>query len=181
MSRPSTSLVMIVTGDGKGKTTSAFGQALRAAGTGMSVAIIQFIKGPWKTGEVKALASTKLPITVERTGRGFTIERLRDPRIPMSAHIDAARDGLERARAHLMSGEVGLVILDEILGAIKAELVSEDDVVELIEGRAPGVHVLLTGRDAPAGLVERADLVSEIRLVRHPYQRGLPAQLGIEF
>lgn len=181
MSRPPASLVMIVTGDGKGKTTSAFGQALRAAGTGMPVAIVQFIKGPWKTGEVKALASTNLPITVERTGRGFTIEGLRDPRIPMSAHVEAARDGLERARAHLTSGEVGLVVLDEILGAIKAELVTEADVVELIDGRAPDVHVLLTGRDAPARLIERADLVSEIRLVRHPYQSGLPAQLGIEF
>jgi len=179
---------MIVTGDGKGKTTSAFGQALRAAGTGlraagtgMQVAIIQFIKGSWKTGEVAALAATDLPIIVERTGLGFTIERLRDPRIPMSAHVEAARDGLERARAHLTSGEIGLVVLDEILGAIKADLISEAEVLELIEARAEGVHVLLTGRNAPARLVERADLVSEIRLVRHHHERGVAAQRGIEF
>jgi cob(I)alamin adenosyltransferase len=181
MTRPLTSLVMIVTGDGKGKTTSAFGQALRAAGTGMPVAIIQFIKGSWKTGEVTALALTDLPITVERTGLGFTIERLRDPRIPMSAHVEAARDGLERARVHLTAGEVGLVVLDEILGAIKADLISEAEVLELIEGRAEGVHVLLTGRDAPAQLLERADLVSEIRLVRHHHEGGVAAQRGIEF
>lgn len=181
MSRPPTSLVMILTGDGKGKTTSAFGQALRAAGTSVPVAIVQFIKGSWKTGEVSALARTDLPIIVERTGLGFTIERLRDPRIPMSAHVQAARDGLERARAHLTSGEVGLVVLDEILGAIKADLVSEAEVLELIEQRAAGVHVLLTGRDAPARLIERADLVSEIRLVRHHHERGVAAQRGIEF
>jgi cob(I)alamin adenosyltransferase len=172
---------MIVTGDGKGKTTSAFGQALRAAGGGMPVAIVQFIKGSWKTGEVTALAATDLPITVERTGLGFTIERLRDPRIPMSAHVDAARVGLERARAHLTSGEVGLVVLDEILGAITADLITEAEVLELIEGRAEGVHVLLTGRDAPPRLVERADLVSEIRLVHHHHERGVAAQRGIEF
>jgi cob(I)alamin adenosyltransferase len=181
MTRPPTSLVIIVTGNGKGKTTSAFGQALRAAGTGMPVAIIQFIKGPWKTGEVKALASTDLPITVERAGLGFTIESLRDPRIPISAHVEAARGGLERARAHLTSGEMGLVVLDEVLGAINADLISETEVLELIDGRAEGVHVVLTGRDAPARLIDRADLVSEIRLVRHHYERGLPAQRGIEF
>jgi cob(I)alamin adenosyltransferase len=181
VSRPRTSLVMILTGDGKGKTTSAFGQALRAAGTGMHVAVVQFIKGPWKTGEVTALATTDLPITVERTGLGFTIERLRNPRIAMSAHVEAARDGLERARTHLTSGEVGLVVLDEILGAVNADLVSIDEVLELIEARAKGVHVLLTGRDAPAQLIERADLVSEVRLVRHHLERGVAAQRGIEF
>lgn len=181
MSRPRTSLVMIVTGDGKGKTTSAFGQALRAAGAGLRVAIVQFIKGSWQTGEVRALASTDLPITIERTGLGFTIERLRDPRIPMSAHVEAARRGLDRARAHLTSGEVGLVVLDEICGAIAAGLVSQAEVLELMDARADGVHVLLTGRDAPAGLIERADLVSEVRLVRHHHERGIGAQRGIEF
>jgi cob(I)alamin adenosyltransferase len=181
MTRRPTSLVMIVTGDGKGKTTSAFGQALRAAGTGIPVAVIQFINGPWMTGEVTALASTDLPITVERAGLGFTIERLRDPRIPMSAHVQAARDGLERARVHLTTGEVGLVVLDEILGAIKADLITEAEVLELLDERAEGVHVLLTGRDAPGRLLDRADLVSEIRLVRHHHEGGVAAQRGIEF
>jgi cob(I)alamin adenosyltransferase len=181
VSRRRTSLVMIMTGDGKGKTTSAFGQALRASGSGMRVAIVQFIKGSWQTGEVRALARTDLPITVERVGLGFTIERLRDPRIPMEAHGAAARDGLERARVHLRSGEVGLVVLDEILGAIAAGLVDTEDVLELITTRADGVHVLLTGRDAPAKLIAAADLVSEVRLVRHHHTRGVPAQLGIEF
>jgi cob(I)alamin adenosyltransferase len=176
-----TSLVMIVTGDGKGKTTSAFGQALRAAGAGLNVAIVQFIKGSWQTGEVRALAGTDLPISVERTGLGFTIERLRDPRIPMSAHVEAARHGLDRARVHLVSGTVDLVVLDEIFGAIAAGLVSESDVETLIDGRGDGVHILLTGRDAPAGFIERGDLVSEVRLIRHHHERGIRAQRGIEF
>lgn len=181
MSRPRTSLVLLVTGDGKGKTTSAFGQALRAAGAGLRVAIVQFIKGAWQTGEVRALAATDLPITIERTGLGFTIERLRDPRIPMTAHVEAARHGLERARAHLTSGEVELVVLDEIFGAITAGLVSEADVLALIDARADGVHVLLTGRDAPPSLIQRADTVSEVRLVRHHHEHGVGAQRGIEF
>lgn len=181
MSQPRTSLVLLMTGDGKGKTTSAFGQALRAAGAGLRVVIVQFIKGAWQTGEVRALAATDLPITVERTGLGFTIERLRDPRIPMSAHVAAARAGLDRVRVHLTSGKVDLVVLDEVCGAIAAGLITEAEVLELIDRRAAGVHVLLTGRDAPAGLVERADLVSEVRLIRHHHQRGVGAQRGIEF
>lgn len=181
MSRPRRGLVLLVTGDGKGKTTSAFGQALRAAGAGLRVAIVQFIKGAWQTGEVLALAATNLPITVERTGLGFTIERLRDPRIPMATHVEAAQRGLERARTHLTSGEIDLVVLDEICGAIAAGLVTEAAVLELIEARAEGVHVLLTGRDAPAGLRQRADTVSEVRLVRHHLERGVAAQRGIEF
>ncbi|MGH2716687.1 MAG: cob(I)yrinic acid a,c-diamide adenosyltransferase [Thermoleophilaceae bacterium] len=181
MSERRASLVLLVTGDGKGKTTSGFGQALRAAGAGLRVAIIQFIKGAWQTGEVRALAATDLPISVERTGLGFTIERLRDPRIPMSAHVEAARHGLERARVHLTSGEVDLVVLDEICGAITAGLVTESEVLTLIDGRADGVHVLLTGRDATPGLVARADTVSEVRLVRHHLDRGVAAQRGIEF
>ncbi|MGD0247782.1 MAG: cob(I)yrinic acid a,c-diamide adenosyltransferase [Candidatus Limnocylindrales bacterium] len=181
MSRRRTSLVIIMTGDGKGKTTSAFGQALRAAGSGLRVAIVQFIKGPWQTGEMRALARTDLPISVQRTGLGVTIEQLRDPRIPMEAHAAAAREGLELARGHLQSGQVDLVVLDEILGAITAGLFSTGDVLELITTRAPGVHVLLTGRNAPPSLIEAADLVSEVRLVRHPQTQGIAPQMGIEF
>ena len=97
MTPPRTPLVIVLTGDGKGKTTSAFGQALRAAGGGLRVAIVQFIKGSWQTGEIRALERTELPILIERTGRGFTVEKLRDPRIPMSDHAEAARHGLARA------------------------------------------------------------------------------------
>jgi cob(I)alamin adenosyltransferase len=175
------SLVIVLTGDGKGKTTAAFGQALRAAGAGLRVAVLQFIKGPWQTGEVRALRRTDLPILVERSGRGFTLERLRDPRISMQAHREAARVGLGRAHELVGSGEFGLVVLDEVFGAVAAGLFGEADIHALLDARHPDVHVLLTGRHAPEGVVERADLVSEVRLVKHPYARGVKAQRGIEF
>jgi cob(I)alamin adenosyltransferase len=174
-------LVIVLTGDGKGKTTSAFGQALRAAGAGLDVAIVQFIKGVWKTGEVTAIGRTGLPITIDRTGLGFTVERLRDPRIPMEDHVAAAQAGLRIARGHLVDGKADLVILDEILGALLAGLVSLEDVLGLLRIRSRDVHLLLTGREAPQALIQAADLVSEVRLVRHPFQQGIPAQRGIEF
>jgi cob(I)alamin adenosyltransferase len=181
MSKRGPSLIIVITGDGKGKTTSAFGQALRAAGGGTRVAIVQFIKGAWRTGEVDALARTGLPITVERSGLGFTIERLRDPRIPMSAHEEAARAGLDIAREHLRSGNAGLVILDEVFGAITAGLISEADVLEAVRNRAPDVHVILTGRGASQQVMDAADLVSEVRAMKHPMDSGIAAQRGIEF
>jgi len=174
-------LVIVLTGDGKGKTTSAFGQALRAAGAGLRVAVLQFIKGSWQTGEVRALQRSGLPIQVERAGRGFTIEGLRDPRIPLSEHATAARAGLARAHELVSSGEVDLVVLDEIFGALAAELISEADVHGLLDARHPTVHLVLTGRGAPDSVIGRADLVSEVRLVKHPYERGVQAQRGIEF
>jgi cob(I)alamin adenosyltransferase len=176
-----TPLVIVLTGDGKGKTTSAFGQALRAAGVGLRVAVVQFIKGSWQTGEVRALRSTELPITVERVGLGFTIERLRDRGIPMADHVAAARTGLDRARALVSSGEADLVVLDEIFGALTAQLISESDIQRLLDARHPAVHLVLTGRGAPDSVIARADLVSEVHLLKHPYGRGVRAQRGIEF
>ncbi|MBA3876172.1 MAG: cob(I)yrinic acid a,c-diamide adenosyltransferase [Anaerolinea sp.] len=176
-----TGLVIVLTGDGKGKTTAAFGQALRAAGAGLRVAIVQFIKGAWQTGEVRALRRTGLPIEVVRSGRGFTIERLRDPRIPMSEHEAAAQAGLVRARELVSGGAADLVVLDEIFGAVTAGLIGEADVLALLEARRPETHLVLTGRAAPEAVVARADLVSEVRLVKHPYVRGVRAQRGIEF
>ena len=181
MTSPRTPLVIVLTGNGKGKTTSAFGQALRAAGAGLRVVIVQFIKGSWQTGEIRALGRTDLPILIERTGLGFTIEELRDRRIPMSDHAEAARHGLALAYERIGSGDHDLVILDEIFGAVAAGLISETDVHRLLDARHPAVHLVLTGRGAPASVIERADLVSEVRLLKHPYERGVRAQLGIEF
>jgi cob(I)alamin adenosyltransferase len=174
-------LVIVLTGDGKGKTTSAFGQALRAAGWGHAVTVIQFIKGAWRTGEVEALARVPLPVEVLRTGLGFTIERLRDPRIPMSAHEEAARRGLELARDRLSSGNRRLVVLDEVLGAISAGLVTEEEVLAAVAGRAPATNVVLTGRDASARIIDASDIASEVRAIRHPMAQGQAAQRGIEF
>jgi cob(I)alamin adenosyltransferase len=174
-------LVIVFTGNGKGKTTAAMGLALRAAGNRMRVRVIQFIKGTWKTGEVEAVRPLAPLFEIVRAGRGFTIDRLRDPRIPMEEHVAAAQAGLAEAREAITAGGLDVVVLDEILGAIKAELVTLDQVLELVAAKPPQQHLILTGRDAPDALVERADLVTEMRLVKHPYSQGIVAQRGIEF
>ncbi|MDE3111586.1 MAG: cob(I)yrinic acid a,c-diamide adenosyltransferase [Chloroflexota bacterium] len=174
-------LVMVFTGDGKGKSTAAIGMAVRASGHHMRVHVIQFIKGRWKSGEVEAAKRLAPDLTIERAGLGFTIERLRDPRIPMDEHRAAARAGIVEAREAIVSGQHAIVVLDEILGAITAELVTLDQVLGLIDAKPPGLHLVLTGRNAPREIVERADLVTEMRLVKHPYEQGIVAQRGVEF
>lgn len=174
-------LVVVFTGDGKGKTTAAMGMALRAAGNKMRVRVIQFIKGTWKTGEVEAVKPLAPLFEIVRAGRGFTIDALRDPRIDMGEHKAAAQAGLEEARAAIGSGDLAVVVLDEILGAIKADLVTREQVLALIAAKPPMLHLVLTGRDAPAEIVAAADLVTEMRLIKHPYESGIIAQRGVEF
>jgi cob(I)alamin adenosyltransferase len=174
-------LVIVNTGNGKGKTTAAMGLAMRAAGNGLRIYIIQFIKGRWKTGESKSLAALAPNVEVVRMGTGFTIERLRDPRIEMSEHEEAAARAFERAREVVAGGDYDMVVLDEILGSIKANLVTLDDVLALVREKPARLHLVLTGRDAPPELVDAADLVTEMRMVKHPYQQGIKAQRGIEF
>jgi cob(I)alamin adenosyltransferase len=173
-------LTIVYTGDGKGKTTAAVGLTVRAAGNKMRIFFIQFIKGQWKSGEremLRALPNVELAVT----GRGFTIERLRDPRIPMEEHHEAAAAGWAFARRLVHEGSYDMVVLDEILGAVKAELVPLEELLELVRTKPSQVHLVLTGRAAPAELVELADLVSEVRPIKHPFQRGIKAQRGIEF
>jgi cob(I)alamin adenosyltransferase len=172
---------VVFTGNGKGKTTAAMGLALRATGNGMRVRVIQFIKGSWKTGEVEAVKPLAPRFEIVRAGRGFTIERLRDPRIPMEDHVAAAQAGYAEAREAIVSGELDVVVLDEILGTITAKLITLEQVLALIDVKPPEVHLVLTGRGAPAEIVDRADLVTEMRLVKHPFEQGIAAQRGIEF
>ena len=174
-------LVVVFTGDGKGKTTAAMGLALRAVGNGMRVRVIQFIKGTWKTGEVAAIEPLRPRFEIARAGRGFTIESLRDPRIPMEDHVAAAQQGLEEAREAIASPDLDVLVLDEIFGSITAKLVTLEQVLGLITAKSPDLHLVLTGRGAPEEIVARADLVTEMRLVKHPYRQGIAAQRGIEF
>ena len=177
---PRHGLTLIFTGNGKGKTTAAVGLTVRAAGNRMRVFFLQFIKGQWKTGEREILRN--IPgVDLEVTGRGFTIERLRNPRIPLEDHAAAAAHGWQVARQIVAEGEYDMVVLDEILGAITAGLVPVDEVVALVESRPPTLHLVLTGRNAPPELVSVADLVSEIQPIKHPLARGIKAQRGIEF
>jgi cob(I)alamin adenosyltransferase len=174
-------LLLVFTGNGKGKSTAAFGLALRAAGNRYPVKVIQFIKGAWKTGEREAIARGVPEIEVEVGGKGFTIDRLRDPKIPMPEHQLAARAAFEMAREAITSGRYRMVVLDEVLGSIKAGLVTEEEVLELARSRPAELHLVLTGRGATPAIVEAADLVTEMREVKHHYRAGIPAQRGIEF
>jgi cob(I)alamin adenosyltransferase len=174
-------LLLVFTGNGKGKSTAAFGLALRAAGNRMPVKVIQFIKGAWKTGEREAIKRGLPEIEVDVGGKGFTIERLRDPKIPMPEHHMAARAAFEMAREAVAGGRYRMVVLDEILGSIKAGLVSEEEVLELARSRPTDLHLVLTGRGATPAIVDAADLVTEMREVKHHFKAGVPAQRGIEF
>ncbi len=175
-------LVIVNTGNGKGKTTAAIGLGVRAAGNRMRVRMIQFIKGVWKTGEQRTLPLLAPYFELERVGHGFTLDGLRDERVPMSEHEARARSGWQRARETVRAGEHDLVILDEIMATVHAGFVSVDEVLALIAEKPPMMHLVLTGRNAPPELVAAADLVSEIQPVKHPYHdQGIKAQKGVEF
>jgi cob(I)alamin adenosyltransferase len=180
MARERHGLTVVYTGDGKGKTTAAVGLTVRAAGNGMRVFFLQFIKGQWKSGEREILRS--LPgVDLEVTGRGFTIEGLRNPNIPMEDHAAAAAHGWQVAQRIVHSGGYDVVVLDEVLGAVTAGLVPLDELLELVRTKPNEVHLVLTGRGAPPELIEIADLVSNVQPIKHPFDRGIKAQRGIEF
>ena len=167
--------VQVYTGNGKGKTTAALGLALRAVGHGRRVGVIQFLKGWPFYGEIEGLA--RLGVRLERTGRPDYVRRGQD--IPQDRE-EAAR-GLALAREWLASGAYDLVILDEINVAADYGLVDPQEVLALLDLRSPRTEVVLTGRYAPEAFLERADLVTEMREVRHPYRKGVKAREGIEF
>ena len=169
-------LVEVYTGDGKGKTTAAIGLAIRAIGRGLKVFIIQFIKGGFDYGELRVLE--KLPnVEVRAFGRGRFITASG----PSEEDLEEARRAMELAREVVMSGEYDIVILDEINVALHFGLVKLEDVLELIREKPRHVELVLTGRKAPKELIEAADLVTEMKEVKHPYQRGMPPRPGIEF
>ena len=167
--------VQIYTGEGKGKTTAALGLALRAVGAGWNVFLGQFAKG-LRTSELTALEERLADrVTVRQFGLGRFITGK-----PTEADVAAARRGLEEARQAVASGDYRLVILDEANVAVKLGLASVEDFLALIDARHTDVELVLTGRDADPRLIARADLVTEMRLVKHYFQQGVPARRGIE-
>ena len=170
-------LVLVFTGEGKGKTTAALGLVLRTLGHGGKVAVVQFIKGGWHPGEARALERFGDDLHWHALGEGFTWEtqdRERDRQLVHSAW--------ERSCAYLADGERKLVVLDEINVALKLGYLEPERVLEGLALRPPLTHVALTGRGAPATLLERADLVTEMKVVRHPFrEQGVKAQAGIEY
>lgn len=174
-------LVIVFTGEGKGKTTAAMGMALRAVGHKLSVLVIQFIKGTGHYGELEAAKGLTPYLEVVRSGLGFTVGPWRKRSVSQEEHKRAADEALALARERMLSGKVDMLILDEILGAIGAGLVTPEVVLALIAEKPPDLHLVLTGRGAPQEIIEAADLVTEMREVKHPYRQGIIAQRGVEF
>lgn len=170
--------IIVLTGNGKGKTTSALGMAMRAIGQGLRVAILQFLKGSWKYGELDSSSKLAPNLTIEPLGEGFIHV---DPKNPDPKDIQCAEKAWEVCKEALFSGDYDMVILDEINNAIAYGLLPVDDVVAVLQLRPPTVHAVLTGRDAHPHIIELADLVTEMVDVKHPYRSGGVARRGIEF
>lgn len=167
-------LVEIYTGNGKGKTTAAFGLALRAAGAGCKVYILQFIKGKVYS-ELKALKRIK-NIKVEQCGRGCFIKTK-----PKPIDIKYAERGLAKGQKNIMSGKFDIVVLDEANVALKLGLIKIKEIIDIIKHKPRRVELILTGRYCPRALLGHADLITEMKEVRHPYKKGILARRGIEF
>lgn len=173
--RPDKGLVMVYTGDGKGKTTAAMGMAARAFGYGMCVAIIQFIKGPWPSGEESTFKKNK-NCRFHKMGEGFTWDTKN-----LKRDKDVAEKGWVLAQKYLSDSKTDLVILDEINCCLEYGFLQTQDVLKALKAKPKMKHVLLTGRGAPAKLIQFADLVTEMKCLRHPYDQGIWAQRGIDF
>ncbi len=169
-------LLIVYTGAGKGKTTAALGMALRCIGHDMKVAVVQFIKGAMDTAEERILKSFEGHVTFHRVGEGYTWEtqdRDRD--------ILCAQEGWTLASGFLRDSEYGMVILDELNIAIHHQYLNISDVLAVIQGRPLMQHVVITGRGANKDLIEAANLVTEMTMVKHPFRHGIKAQRGVEF
>ena len=170
-------LIMVNTGDGKGKTSAALGVAFRAAGNNMHVAIIQFIKGKWKYGELESAKQLKTPIEIHAMGEGFTWDTKNRER-----DIEMTRKAWDLCKEKMMSGKYEVVVFDEINYVIDYHYLDLKEVLEALTKKPEMVHVILTGRNAKPELIELADLVTEMREIKHPFKlQGILAQRGIEF
>jgi len=169
-------MIQIYTGNGKGKTTAALGQAMRAAGHGLKVIMIQFMKGRINYGELKS--AEHLPnFTIEQYGRPDFV----NPEKPEKEDIRLANKGFQRAREVVESGEYDMVVLDEINVAVAFGLIKTSDVIELMKKAPETLELILTGRYMPTEFSEYADLISEIKEVKHHFQKGVCARKGIEY
>ncbi|TAN47729.1 MAG: cob(I)yrinic acid a,c-diamide adenosyltransferase [Rhodospirillales bacterium] len=169
-------LLIVHTGPGKGKTTAALGMALRALGHGMRVAIVQFVKGKRDTAERGILERFSPQISIEALGEGFTWETQ-----DRDKDVMAANRAWEVAKRHLADPNCAMVVLDELNILLRDATLPLAEVLGVISARPPAQHVVVTGRGAPPELIEAADLVTEMTLVKHPFKQGIKAQPGIEF
>ena len=172
------------TGNGKGKTTASLGTVFRALGQGWRVLVIQFFKGDWPVtfGELELSKRLAPQLEFLQLGKGF-VKYMGDQK-PFEEHVAAAKDAVRVAREKIASGLYDLIVLDELIYAIDyagVALVSLEEVMGLLDAKPPSVHLILTGRHAPQALIDRADLVTDMCEVKHPWQQKIPAQAGIDY
>ena len=169
-------LTIVHTGKGKGKSTAAFGMVFRALGNGMKVGVIQFVKGKWGTGERVILEKMGDQVTMSSMGEGFTWEtqdRQRD--------IDAARIAWDKAKELIMDDEHQMVLCDELNIVLRYDYLPIEEIIEVLQNKPPMKHVIITGRNAKDELIDFADLVTDMTMIKHPFRGGVKAQVGIEF
>ncbi len=166
----------IFTGNGKGKTTAALGHIARAAGHQQKVCIIQFIKGSWLTGEETFFSAFRESVDFHVMGRGFTWKS-----DDLEKDREVARNAWDFARKIISSNQHNLIILDELTYLVYYNIIKEEEILEVIISRAPELHIIVTGRYATDKMIEKADLVTEMKMIKHPYQKGIKAQAGFDF
>ena len=169
-------LVMVHTGKGKGKSTAAFGMVFRAIGNGMRVGVVQFVKGKWGTGERKVLEAFPDQVEMATMGEGFTWETQ-----DRSRDIAAANGAWEKAKAMIMDEKLDMVLLDELNIVLRYDYLDINEIIEFLKSKPEMKHVIITGRNAKDELIEFADLVTEMEMVKHPFRSGVKAQVGVEF
>ncbi|MCH4541367.1 MULTISPECIES: cob(I)yrinic acid a,c-diamide adenosyltransferase [Brucella/Ochrobactrum group] len=169
-------LVIVHTGKGKGKSTAGFGMVFRALGHGMKIGVVQFVKGSWDTGERWVLEKFPEQVTISALGEGFTWEtqdRTRD--------IAMARGAWEQAKAMILDESYDMVLCDELNIVLRYDYLPVEEVIEVLKAKPEMKHVIITGRNAKDELMEAADLVTEMEMIKHPFRSGVKAQKGIEF
>jgi cob(I)alamin adenosyltransferase len=176
---PDKGLVIVYTGKGKGKTTAALGIVLRAVGHGYKVGMIQFIKGEWYYGELTSSKRLEPEFELIAAGKGFV--GIIDDDHPIEDHEKAAKDAIEVAKQKIASGDYDIMILDEINYAVKLNLISQEDILDVIAAKPEKTSLVLTGNYVPEAVMDAADLVTEMREIKHPYQRGIKAKKGVDF
>jgi cob(I)alamin adenosyltransferase len=172
-------LIVIITGNGKGKTTTALGIAVRACGHNLRTSIIQFMKGDIYAGEWDGIKKMNCQVELIPTGKGFC--GIQGNPYPYKEHRKNAQEAIELARQKMGSGQFDVLILDEINNALSLHLVDLEQVVEMIQTKPPRIHLVLTGRDAHPQVIELADTVSEIVEIKHAYRKGISPQPGIDY
>ena len=172
-------LVIVYTGGGKGKTTAALGMALRAVGHNQKICIIQFIKGSWHYGELNSLKRLEPEVELITMGKGFV--GIIDDKSPREEHEKIAKEGIKISKEKIQSKKYDTIILDEVNYAVNLGLIELNDVLDLIKTKPSELNLVLTGNHAKPEIIEAADLVTEMREIKHPFKSGIKAKKGIDF